>query len=245
MLEYITSKDDKYKVNENKLVINREVACSKTTREGNTRADTTDYICDELPENFNIKNSCKQIYDLNYYNHEQSNRIYDTNHSSPTLRTKSDDAGAIKIEEVVNTYDEYNHKINDADTIGTIQAGYQKTNHGHRLLIKNATKQGYLEAEDGDGIDISGRMQYHRGTVQKGKTQTLSTMGGENNGVVNNMRIRKLSTKECLRLMGVKDQDIDKMSKNQSDSSLYHLAGDSIVVNVLMAIFKELLDEKN
>ena len=41
--------------------------------------------------------------------------------------------------------------------------------------------------------------------------------------------------------MGVKDEDFDKIAKNQSDSSLYHLAGDSIVVNVLMAIFKEML----
>ena len=41
--------------------------------------------------------------------------------------------------------------------------------------------------------------------------------------------------------MGVKDEDFKKIAKNQSDSSLYHLAGDSIVVNVLMAIFKEVL----
>ena len=54
-------------------------------------------------------------------------------------------------------------------------------------------------------------------------------------------RIRKLTPKECFRLMGVKDEDFDKCAKNQSDSSLYHLAGDSIVVNILMAIFKELL----
>lgn len=46
------------------------------------------------------------------------------------------------------------------------------------ILIKNATKKGYLEAENGDGIDISGRMVYHRGTVQKGKAQTITTMGG-------------------------------------------------------------------
>ena len=46
---------------------------------------------------------------------------------------------------------------------------------------------------------------------------------------------------ECFRLMGVRDEDFDKVAKNQSDSSLYHLAGDSIVVNVLMAIFKELM----
>ena len=49
----------------------------------------------------------------------------------------------------------------------------------HLIPIKNATKKGYLEAEDGDGIDISSRMQYHRGTVQKQKAQTISTMGGE------------------------------------------------------------------
>lgn len=47
-----------------------------------------------------------------------------------------------------------------------------------KLPIKNATKKGYLEAEVGDGIDISSRMEYHRGNVQKGKCQTLSTMGG-------------------------------------------------------------------
>jgi site-specific DNA-cytosine methylase len=55
------------------------------------------------------------------------------------------------------------------------------------------------------------------------------------------LRIRKLTPKECFRLMGVKDEDYERIAKNQSDSSLYHLAGDSIVVNVLMAIFKELI----
>ena len=54
-------------------------------------------------------------------------------------------------------------------------------------------------------------------------------------------RIRKLTERECLRLMGVKDDDIDKLKKNQSKSSLYHLAGDSIVTNVLSAILAEML----
>lgn len=55
------------------------------------------------------------------------------------------------------------------------------------------------------------------------------------------LRIRKLTPKECFRLMGVKDDDYYKIAKNQSNSSLYHLAGDSIVVNVLMAIFKQII----
>lgn len=52
------------------------------------------------------------------------------------------------------------------------------------VLIKNATKQGYLEAEVGDGIDISSRMEYHRGTVQKESTQTITTKGGNDIGVI-------------------------------------------------------------
>lgn len=54
------------------------------------------------------------------------------------------------------------------------------------MKIKNATKQGYIEAELGDGIDISSRMESHRGTVQKGLSQTLTCQGGNNVGVVVN-----------------------------------------------------------
>ena len=46
------------------------------------------------------------------------------------------------------------------------------------ILIKNATKKGYLEAREGDGVDISSRMESHRGTVQKNMSQTITTMGG-------------------------------------------------------------------
>lgn len=56
-----------------------------------------------------------------------------------------------------------------------------------------------------------------------------------------NFRIRKLTPRECWRLMGVKDEDFDKVAKNQSNSSLYHLAGDSIVTSCLMALFGQLL----
>ena len=52
------------------------------------------------------------------------------------------------------------------------------------LKIKNNNSLGYAIAEDGDGVDISGRMIHHRGTVQKQKAQTINTMGGEDVGVV-------------------------------------------------------------
>lgn len=65
------------------------------------------------------------------------------------------------------------------DTAPTITANaMQSVNHQNCVLIKNATKQGYLAATSGDGVDISGRMETHRGTVQKGMIQTLKTDGG-------------------------------------------------------------------
>lgn len=187
---------------------------------------------------------------------------------------------------LVGIYDDYNHCVVPPDNAETVQAQYYKQHRGNILLIKNATKQGYLEAEEGDGIDISSRMEYHRGTVQKGKVQTLNCGGGygvvvkeprviggfgekKSNGgtqyylqdrvydneiatttttheqfqpnyIDNQLRIRKLTPKECFRLMGVKDEDSDKL-KGISDMNLYHLAGDSIIVDVLMAIFSKMI----
>jgi DNA (cytosine-5)-methyltransferase 1 len=46
---------------------------------------------------------------------------------------------------------------------------------GGGIPIVEATKKGYKIAQDGDGIDIGGRMNTHRGTVQKGLSQTLKT----------------------------------------------------------------------
>lgn len=55
------------------------------------------------------------------------------------------------------------------------------------------------------------------------------------------LKIRKLTPKECWRLMGFDDEDFEKASKVNSNSQLYKQAGNSIVVNVLEAIFKELI----
>ena len=54
------------------------------------------------------------------------------------------------------------------------------------------------------------------------------------------LRIRKLTPKECFRLMGFDDEDFEKAAKVNSQTQLYKQAGNSIVVNVLEEIFKEL-----
>lgn len=79
-----------------------------------------------------------------------------------------------------------------------------------------------------------------------GTVGTLTTDGSSpkhNNRVVEpTYRVRKLTERECFKLMGVKPTDFLKITTNQSRSSLYHLAGDSIVTTVLMGIFGEMFN---
>lgn len=168
----------------------------------------------------------------------------------------------------------------------------------YALKIKEATKKGYAEASDGDGVYIN-RPHQKRGVVQKDMIPTIKANCGdvgvvvvgnyspsnhnasrivdteglaptvmENHGTVtaiveNNeyigtynyaiepkvgiveqytkLRIRKLTPKECWRLMGFTDESFDKAEKVNSNAQLYKQAGNSIVVTVLMNIFKELL----
>ena len=55
-----------------------------------------------------------------------------------------------------------------------------------------------------------------------------------------NFRIRKLTPKECWRLMGCSDEDFHKAEQVNSNSQLYKQAGNAIVVDVLEAIFNQL-----
>lgn len=67
--------------------------------------------------------------------------------------------------------------------------------------------------------------------------------GGLEPKITEGYRIRKLTPRECWRLMGVKDEQFDRLH-GISNSQLYKLAGNSIVVNVLEAIFRNLFMEK-
>ena len=110
-----------------------------------------------------------------------------------------------------------------------------------QIAIKTANKQGYDMAEGGDGIDLAyPKSQTRRGRVGHGVAKTLAT--GDSMAVLTeDMKIRKLTPKECWRLMGFDDSDFEKAEKINSNTQLYKQAGNSIVVNVLEAILRELL----
>lgn len=75
----------------------------------------------------------------------------------------------------------------------------------------------------------------------KGYSKTLKANANDA-GVVESFRVRKLTPKECYRLMGFTDEQFDKSQAFSSDSQLYKQAGNSIVVDVLYYIFEKLFE---
>lgn len=199
--------------------------------------------------------------------HDQSRRYYSVDGTAPTIPTSCGGNHEPKIAEpkfasamgqsgLVQPVDR-NYKKNKTEREEYIEWKNDNTSHALRTSVIPITcieisksnnrfyQQAYEtlqenECEYGDTIDA-----FNKRVNKDGVTPTITTRPeGLKTAILpitQNYRIRKLTPKECWRLMGVKDEDFEKVAKNQSNSSLYHLAGDSIITNVLMAIFKNIL----
>lgn len=121
-----------------------------------------------------------------------------------------------------------------AGTLTALQGGKATDNH---ILVKNT--ENYIEWYEKGKLDMDCRAWKEEKIVG-----ALMTTANKNKILKSDLTIRNLTPREMFRLMGVKDEDFENCARNQSNASLSHLAGDSIVVNVLMAIFKELLESK-
>lgn len=130
-------------------------------------------------------------------------------------------------------------KLQDTnDAVQTLQAGMGEGGGNVPIIpIHTANKKGYDMATDGDGIDLSyPQSATRRGRVGHGVAKTIPT--GDSQGTLDGFRIRKLTPRECWRLMGFDDADFDKaQAAGTSNTQLYKQAGNSIVVNCLEAIF--------
>lgn len=126
------------------------------------------------------------------------------------------------------------------------------------VLMAAENLQRMAEKSRGEEIDVNGNLRPHR--MDKAKsgvseyqtekdTSVASTLisARPNNvyGESTDYRIRKLTPRECLRLMDMDDSDIDKlMAAGISNTQLYKMAGNSIVVNVLYHIFRKMFVNK-
>ena len=164
---------------------------------------------------------------------KQQNRVYDNNVAISITTSYNPfykvGGGNIMKPQVIGNYSPSNHeasRIIDSESV----APTFKENHGTIYGVCVKDPQIIDDRDKGlNGISMSENCPTQRATRNGLKV------------LQNDLKIRKLTPRECGRLMGVRDSDIDKILANQSDSSAYHLFGDSIVVNVIQAIIGELL----
>ena len=159
--------------------------------------------------------------------------------------------------------DEQNGYIRKDGCVGTLTTDGSSPKHNNRVLEPRVIQEP-INLYPNSGNPQAGRVYNTQGispamdTCQGGNrmpkiiddtyanrpareyTDTSPSIRAERAGFkVVDYRIRKLTPRECWRLMGVRDEQFDKLH-DISNSQLYKLAGNSIVVDVLMAIFKNL-----
>lgn len=153
---------------------------------------------------------------------------------------------------IPDMYNPYNNsEIKDIAPTQTTQCG--STASSATVLIKNKSLRETLEQNNIEK-DISFIDSYNRNIRKDDLSGTITTRVSDSNNtfiaikpdiecVTTDLSIRKLTPKEYWRLMGFDDVDFEKAEKINSNTQLYKQAGNSIVVNVLEAIFKELFKE--
>ena len=239
--------DEKYYLSDTQ--VNRIKTSTYTSN--NRRIQEKDW-CDTLCARDWKDPKCIQVASLPYFSYESDGRVYSPSGINPSLRAK-----------------EPNNKIDVNDTIlikNTIKQGYLEAHDGDGCYITNIDKKRgtvqkemipTLKTSPDIGVVVNNiysdeSVKRIRNNIIKGDTANTLTANvmqsvnhnncaliEENNSC--NLRIRKLTPKECWRLMGFDDEDFEKASMVNSNTQLYKQAGNSIVVNVLMAIFKELI----
>ena len=231
--------------------INLDIARPLTTDQ-NKRAGTTNYICDDLPDNFDLQKGMIQtiktspdigvvvkdeIIVIGNYSpsgHDAS-RIVHPDGIAPTVK---ENHGTITAT-IVNG--DINHNLPDGSYKYLV-----KDKLGNEILLNKDTKQlretiQNCELEQGKALNLD---LYNRESYEE--SQTITEPHHNSQRLFYGLRIRKLTPKECYRLMGFSDEDFSKAEQvPTSNAQLYKQAGNSIVVNVLEEILKELfINEK-
>ena len=248
MVQYISAKNEKWTGNNgDNSCINRECACTKTTREGQTRADTSDYICKQLPVNYKL-NQVAQINDnlktqlcnkLIQEGKIKENDVIRHSYSSNRLKNGDKNMGRIENHEGLSpTLD------TRCDCLGiVVNDNSVYTNTEKKLFTEDGNIKRYIGSdivdkfEEGQMATTSYPNGYGHGPRTHNESISLNTI--DKPTVKKNHRIRKLIPLECLRLMGVRDEYSQRMTC--SNAQKYKQAGNGIVVDVLMAIFKQML----
>ena len=138
--------------------------------------------------------------------------------------------------------------LNDDKLAKKIKAFVIDTQDLNKIIIRANTELGYYELYNGGVVDLS----YPKSKGRRGRvisngliSSTITATGNADKMVMyksiyQDIKIRKLTPLECFRFMDVSDEDALKMLLVNSEAQCYKQAGNSIVVAVLEAIFKNM-----
>lgn len=154
-----------------------------------------------------------------------------------TIKTKGSDVGV-----VVKDNRNLKEKLCDELIEKGIVKGGEVVNHSYTNSAKKTNSrlepEDFIETKDGIMPTLTTRPDTLGVVVKGGAIRNRPDVKGVNRPI----RIRKLTPLEAWRLMGIKDEDFYKAkSSGMSDSQLYKQAGNAIVVDVLMAIFSQMI----
>lgn len=235
MINYISANNEKWTGNNNKSLVNKEIASTLNTAEGSRRCDTSNYIVPDIKEeNVDLKAIRKYgIFDDEKGIHQASSVWDQDGYKQPCIEIK---------EKTKRGYKE----AYEGDGV------YLNRPHQKRGVVQNGMIQTLKTSCSDVGVVVSDKPicvgQVSTGNSQAGKvyspdgvSQTLcaGTHGYAMGNIEHNLRIRKLTPLECFRLMGFDDEDFNKIT-GISNTQLYKQAGNSIVVDVLVHLFESL-----
>ena len=237
---------------EQRLEINEKGLCNAltTVQKDNLviEEDKTDYVSRRYNEFIEEKGYVPEMFVA--YNKTEIKDVAPTLTGQCSSPSGSSAVLKLEVEDVkVLAPNNWGHKAGDGtitrertekEIVPALQASAGQTQQSY-LKVKVANKKGYEEASPGDYVNITyPGSKTKRGRVGSGVAHTL-TCGDGNAVITENVRIRKLTPRECLRLMGWKDEQIDKIvAAKISGTQQYRQAGNGIVVQVLESIFKAL-----
>lgn len=165
--------------------------------------------------------------------YESARRYYSIDGISPTIHTCGGGNTEPKIAEPIAYVKEATKK------------GYVEPNELSHFEWKQQMYKRFIEDSNSEvsGVFTNQSQSFGYRPPMKGYSKTLKA-NVHDAGVVESFRVRKLTPKECYRLMGFTDEQFDRSQAFSSDSQLYKQAGNSIVVDVLYYIFEKLFMNK-
>lgn len=174
----------------------------------------------------------------------QTGRVYDVTGISPTLNTCGGGGHEVKIVEkkvMGGIYTDVTENFNRGlykDMSRTIKAVKNDAGCIERQIVASRGRNPDNPSDRTAGMPTEQVLEPNA----DGVCNALTTVQKDNMllEITEQYRVRKLTPKECWRLMGFSDEDYEKAAEVNSKTQLYKQAGNSIVKDVLMAIFSQL-----